>query len=61
MALKDPLVELYETLGKMDMKDKHFDVIIHAIQEIQHLRYNLETYQNAYRKNANRQRENGES
>jgi hypothetical protein len=61
VALKDPLVELYETLGSMHMGDKHFDVIVHAIQEIQHLRYNLETYQNSYSKELKRQRENGES
>lgn len=46
---KDVLVELYEALGKMDLKDEHFDVVVHSIQEIQHLRGLVESYQRAMR------------
>lgn len=51
--IKDVLTELYEALGKMDLKDPQFDVIVHSIQEIQHLRANIESYQKAIRHETN--------
>lgn len=46
---KDVLTELYESLNKMDLNNEHFDVVVHAIQEIQHLRALTESYQRCIR------------
>jgi coenzyme F420-reducing hydrogenase delta subunit len=40
----DVLKELYDKLSRMQIDDEDFELIVHSIQEIQHLRNQIETY-----------------